>query len=46
MSQKGKKNRRVFYDKRFLTLTLILYLIYFGQKMEFLIFNSIFKIKQ
>ena len=40
-----ENNRRLYLNKVFCILTLILYLTRFDQKMEFLIFNSIFKIK-
>ena len=40
-----KNDRRLYLSKRFCILTLISYLTYFGQKIEFLIFNSVFKIK-
>ena len=39
---KRKKIRRLFLRERFFILMLILYLTYFGWKMEFLIFNNVF----
>ena len=39
---KKKKISRLYLSKRFFILTLILYLTYFGSKMQFLIFYSVF----
>ena len=36
-----KNNRRLYLIERFFISTLVSYLIYFGYKMEFFIFNNV-----
>ena len=41
-NSKRKKIRRLFLNKRFFILTLILYHTYFGSKIEFFVVQSVF----